>query len=71
MVGIVPYIALQLKGIVLGVNLLSGINIEAAALIIIALSLLPGVIHVLKEPERRAHIKRQLRTAHHKLRRKG
>lgn len=49
----------------------AGINIEAAALIIIALSLLPGVIHVLKEPERRAHIKRQLRTAHHKLRRKG
>jgi membrane-associated protein len=49
----------------------AGINIEAAALIIIALSLLPGVIHVLKEPERRAHIKHQLRTAHHKLRRKG
>jgi len=34
-----------------------GINIEIAALLIIALSLLPGVIHVLKEPERRARIK--------------
>lgn len=48
----------------------AGINIEAAALIIIALSLLPGVIHVLKEPERRAHLARRIRTAHHSLRRK-
>lgn len=47
----------------------AGINIEAAALIIIALSLLPGVIHVLKEPERRASIGHRIRTAHHKLRR--
>ena len=30
LVGVLPYIALQLKGIVLGVNVLSGINIEAA-----------------------------------------
>ncbi len=30
LVGVLPYIALQLKGIVLGVNILSGINIEAA-----------------------------------------
>ena len=29
-VGVLPYIALQLKGIVLGVNVLSGINVEAA-----------------------------------------
>lgn len=40
-----------------------GINIDAAALIIIILSLLPGLAHVLKEPENRAkikhHIKRQ------------
>ena len=49
----------------------AGINIEAAALIIIALSLLPGVIHVLKEPERRARIKHHVRTAHTKLRRKS
>lgn len=48
----------------------AGINIEVAALIIIALSLLPGVIHVLKEPERRAHITRQIRSAPSKLRRK-
>lgn len=41
-----------------------GINIEVAALIIISLSLLPGVIHVLKKPEHRAtikaHVKRRL-----------
>lgn len=40
-----------------------GINIEAAALIIIFISLLPGLAHVLKEPENRAkikhHVKRQ------------
>jgi membrane-associated protein len=34
-----------------------GINIEVAAIIIIALSLLPAVIHILKEPEGRAAIK--------------
>jgi len=34
-----------------------GINIEVAALIIITLSLLPGIIHILKEPERRERIK--------------
>lgn len=48
----------------------AGINIEVAALIIITLSLMPGIIHVLKEPERRAHITRQLRSAPGKLRRK-
>ena len=48
----------------------AGINIEVAALIIIALSLLPGVIHVLKEPEHRARIKHHIRTAPSKLRRK-
>lgn len=48
----------------------AGINIELAALIIIALSLLPGIIHVLKEPQRRAHIARRLRAAPSKLRRK-
>lgn len=40
-----------------------GINIEVAALLIIFLSLLPGVAHVLKEPENRtklkAHVKKQ------------
>ena len=35
-----------------------GINIEVAAIIIIALSLLPAVFHILKEPEGRAHVKR-------------
>lgn len=43
----------------------AGINIEMAALIIIGLSLLPGLVHILKEPERRArighHIKRGLK----------
>ncbi len=34
-----------------------GINIEIAALIVIFLSTLPGVIHILKEPENRAKIK--------------
>lgn len=34
-----------------------GINIEVAALVIIFLSLLPGIIHLLKEPESRAKIK--------------
>lgn len=34
-----------------------GINIEVAALIVIILSTLPGVAHVLKEPENRAKIK--------------
>lgn len=40
-----------------------GINIEVAALVIIFLSLLPGIIHVLKEPERRAAIKHRVK--HH------
>lgn len=47
-----------------------GINIEVAALIIITLSLLPGVIHVLKEPEHRKNIRNHITTVHHKLRRK-
>lgn len=34
-----------------------GINIEVAALIVIFVSLLPGLAHVLKEPENRAKIK--------------
>lgn len=34
-----------------------GINIEVAALLIIFLSLLPGIIHVLSEPERRNKLK--------------
>lgn len=38
----------------------AGINIEVAALIIIALSLMPGVIHVLKEPERRAAVRHRV-----------
>lgn len=49
----------------------AGINIEAAALIIIALSLLPGVIHVLKQPERRARIKHHVRTVHKRIRHKS
>lgn len=48
----------------------AGINIEAAALIIITLSLLPGIIHVLKEPEHRARIKHHVRTAHKRIRRR-
>ena len=47
-----------------------GINIEVAALMIIALSLLPGIVHVLKEPEHRARISHHIRTAPSKLRRK-
>lgn len=38
----------------------AGINIEMAALIIIALSLMPGVIHILKEPERRAAVRHRV-----------
>lgn len=49
----------------------AGINIEVAALIIIALSLLPGVIHVLKEPEQRARIKHHVSKAHKRIRRKN
>ena len=39
-----------------------GINVEVAALIVIFLSILPGIIHLLREPEQRAkivhHVKR-------------
>jgi membrane-associated protein len=49
----------------------TGINIEIAALIVIFLSLLPGIVHVLKEPEHRARIKRQVTTAHKRIRRKN
>jgi len=38
-----------------------GINIEVAALLIIFLSLLPGIAHVLKEPENRAKIKHHIK----------
>lgn len=38
-----------------------GINIEIAALLIIFLSLLPGIAHVLKEPENRAKLKNQVK----------
>lgn len=48
-----------------------GINIEVAALVIIALSLLPGIVHVIKEPEHRARIKHHVRTAHKRIRRKN
>ncbi len=47
-----------------------GINIEVAALIIIFLSLLPGVAHVLSEPENRAKIKHHAKKHVEKLRRK-
>ena len=40
-----------------------GLNIELTALIIIGLSLLPGVFHILKEPEHRARIKHHVRRA--------
>lgn len=33
-----------------------GINIEAAALLVIFISLLPGILHVLRQPEHRARI---------------
>ena len=39
----------------------AGINIEVAALVIIFLSILPGILHVLKEPETRAKIAAKLR----------
>ena len=38
-----------------------GINIEVAALIIIALSLAPAIIHILREPEGRAQVKKAVR----------
>lgn len=38
-----------------------GINIEVAAIIIIVLSLAPAIIHILREPEGRAAIKRNAR----------
>lgn len=38
-----------------------GINIEVAALIIVALSLAPAVYHILKEPDGRAAVKHQAR----------
>lgn len=37
-----------------------GINVEMAALIVILLSLLPGIIHVLQQPEYRQKIKKRL-----------
>lgn len=40
-----------------------GINIEIAVLIIIFLSLLPGIIHVLKEPEHRANLRSRAQRA--------
>jgi membrane-associated protein len=39
----------------------AGINIEIAAFLIIFLSILPGILHVLKEPESRAKIVRKIR----------
>ncbi len=39
----------------------AGINIEVAALVIIFLSLLPGIIHVLQKPEARAKIAKKIR----------
>lgn len=39
-----------------------GINIEVAALLIIALSLLPAVIHVLREPDTRGQLIARLKT---------
>lgn len=38
-----------------------GINIEVAALFIIALSLAPAIIHILREPEGRAQVKKAVR----------
>lgn len=38
-----------------------GINIEVAALLIIFISLLPGVLHILKQPEHRAKIRHHAR----------
>lgn len=38
-----------------------GINIELAALVIIFLSLLPGIIHLLKRPENHQRLKKQVR----------
>lgn len=39
----------------------AGINIEVAALVIIFLSILPGILHVLKEPEARSKIRNKLK----------
>lgn len=44
-----------------------GLNIELTALIIIFLSLLPGIIHILKEPENRARIKHHAKRVHGKV----
>ena len=43
-----------------------GINVEVAALVVIFLSLLPGVIHLLQQPEYRAKIKHHARRAFRK-----
>lgn len=43
-----------------------GINIEVAAIVIVILSILPGIIHVLRQPEARSVIKKHAR----KLKRK-
>ena len=39
----------------------AGINVEVAALVIIFLSILPGIVHLAKEPETRAKIAAKLR----------
>lgn len=48
-----------------------GINIEVAALIVIFLSILPGVVHLLKEPRNRAKLKHQMNQVTARLRRKA
>lgn len=47
-----------------------GLNIEVAALIVIFISLLPGIFEVLKNPENRARIKQQISARTAKFRRK-
>lgn len=41
----------------------AGINIEVAALLIIFLSILPGIIHVIKQPEHRAKLRARVKRA--------
>lgn len=43
-----------------------GINIEVAAIIIIFLSILPAIIHVLKQPEARASLRKQAGKIRHR-----
>jgi len=43
-----------------------GINIEVAVIVIILLSLLPGIIHLLQDPKRRQAVRHRIRSVRRK-----